>query len=40
MPLPHFPHRQTASTELPRAPRDGTDSPVLTVHRMSSDRVS
>lgn len=40
MPLPHFPHRQTPGPELPRAPRDGTDSPVLTVHRVGALAVA
>jgi hypothetical protein len=40
MQLRHFPHRQTPSPELPRAPHDGTDSPVLTVHRVGALAVA
>jgi hypothetical protein len=35
-----FPHRPTATSEMPRAPHDDTGSPVLTVHRMGALAVA
>jgi hypothetical protein len=40
MQLRHFPHRRTASLEIPRGPSDDKPDPVLTVHRAGALAVA